>query len=51
MVTAAAVANLHPTIGIYLGVYLLPLRHPIPVARQLANLSEMAPGQSASELV
>ena len=45
MVTAAAVANLHPTIGIYIGVYLLPLRHPIPVARQLANLAEMAPGR------
>ena len=45
MVVAAAVANLHPTIGIYIGVYLLPLRHPIPVARQLANLAEMAPGR------
>ena len=45
MVVAAAVANLHPTIGIYIGVYLLPLRHPIPVARQLANLAEMASGR------
>lgn len=45
MVVAAAVANLHPTIGIYIGVYLLPLRHPLPVARQLANLGEMAPGR------
>ena len=45
MVVAAAVANLHPTLGIYIGVYLLPLRHPIPVARQLANLAEMAPGR------
>jgi len=45
MVTAAALANLHPTLGVYLGVYLLPLRHPIPVARQLANLAEMAPGR------
>ncbi len=45
MVTAAALANLHPTLGVYLGVYLLPLRHPVPVARQLANLAEMAPGR------
>ena len=45
MVIAAGLANLHPTIGIYIGVYLLPLRHPVPVARQLANLAEMAPGR------
>ena len=45
MVTAAALANLHPDLGVYLGVYLLPLRHPVPVARQLANLAEMAPGR------
>ena len=45
MVVAAGVANLHPMLGIYIGVYLLPLRHPIPVARQLANLAEMAPGR------
>ena len=45
MVVAAGVANLHPTLGIYIGVYLLPLRHPRPVARQLANLAEMAPGR------
>ena len=45
MVLAAGIANLHPTIGMYIGVYLLPLRHPVPVARQLANLAEMAPGR------
>ena len=45
MVVAAGVANLHPTLGIYIGGYLLPLRHPIPVARQLANLAERAPGR------
>ncbi|MDG2114339.1 MAG: LLM class flavin-dependent oxidoreductase [Actinomycetota bacterium] len=47
MVLAAAIANLHPTIGMYIGVYLLPLRHPVPVARQLSNLAEMAPGRIA----
>ena len=45
MVIGAALANLHPTLGSYLGVYLLALRHPMPVARQLANLAEMAPGR------
>ncbi len=45
MVLAAGIANLHPTIGMYIGVYLLPLRHPMPVARQLSNLAEMAPGR------
>lgn len=45
MVIAAGIANLHPTIGMYIGVYLLPLRHPVPVARQLSNLAEMAPGR------
>lgn len=45
MVLAAGIANLHPTIGMYIGVYLLPLRHPVPVARQLSNLAEMAPGR------
>lgn len=45
MVAASAVANLHPDVGIYIAVYLLALRHPVPVARQLANLAEMAPGR------
>jgi alkanesulfonate monooxygenase SsuD/methylene tetrahydromethanopterin reductase-like flavin-dependent oxidoreductase (luciferase family) len=45
MLTAAAMANLHPTLGVYLGVYLLALRHPLAVARQLSNLAEMAPGR------
>lgn len=45
MVTAAGLVNLHPDLGVYLAVYLLPLRHPVPVARQLANLAEMAPGR------
>lgn len=45
MVTAASLVNLHPDLNVYLAVYLLPLRHPVPVARQLANLAEMAPGR------
>ena len=45
MVQAAALSQLHPTLTIYLGVYLLALRHPVTVARQLATLSEMAAGR------
>ena len=45
MVQAAALSQLHPELGVYIGVYLLALRHPVPVARQLATLSEVAPGR------
>ena len=34
LVQAAALAMLHPTLPIYSGVYLLPLRHPVLVARR-----------------
>ncbi len=29
----------------YVALYLLPLRHPVPVARQLASIAELAPGR------
>lgn len=45
MVTAAAMAALAPHLPVYLGVYLLPLRHPVPVARQLSTLAQLAPGR------
>lgn len=45
MVQAAALSQCHPTLVIYVGVYLLALRHPVTVARQLATLSELAPGR------
>ena len=45
MVNAATLAAMHPTIKICLGVYLLALRHPVPVARQLSTLSLSAPGR------
>ncbi len=44
-VGAAALSQLHDTLNVMIGVYLLPLRHPMPVARQIASLSEMAPGR------
>ena len=45
LVTVAWLAGLHPTIGVYVGVYLLALRHPVAVARQVSTLAEQAPGR------
>src|SRR6476646_7942654 len=45
LIAAAAYAMLHPTLKVYVAVYLLPLRHPVPVARQLAPLASCAPGR------
>jgi alkanesulfonate monooxygenase SsuD/methylene tetrahydromethanopterin reductase-like flavin-dependent oxidoreductase (luciferase family) len=45
LVQATALAVLHPSLPVYTGVYLLPLRHPVLVARQVANLSQLAPGR------
>src|SRR5439155_16851802 len=45
LITATALAMLEPSLSIYLAVYLLPLRHPVPVARQLATLAQLAPGR------
>jgi alkanesulfonate monooxygenase SsuD/methylene tetrahydromethanopterin reductase-like flavin-dependent oxidoreductase (luciferase family) len=45
LLQATALAALHPTLPIMTGVYLLPLRHPVLVARQLADLGQLAPGR------
>ena len=45
LVQATALAMLHPTLPVYIGVYLLPLRHPVLVARQLADIARLAPGR------
>jgi alkanesulfonate monooxygenase SsuD/methylene tetrahydromethanopterin reductase-like flavin-dependent oxidoreductase (luciferase family) len=45
LVQAASLAAQHPTLPIMTGVYLLPLRHPVLVARQLADLGQFAPGR------
>src|SRR5919106_3915416 len=45
LVLAASLAAQHPTLPIMTGVYLLPLRHPVLVARQLADLGQLAPGR------
>jgi alkanesulfonate monooxygenase SsuD/methylene tetrahydromethanopterin reductase-like flavin-dependent oxidoreductase (luciferase family) len=45
LTTVATYAGLHPTIRLYVGVYQLPLRHPVTVARQLSTLARFAPGR------
>ena len=45
LVQASALAALHPSLRIYCGLYLLPLRHPVLVARQLADVERFAPGR------
>ena len=45
LVQATALAMLHPTLPVHTGVYLLPLRHPVLVARQLADIDRVAPGR------
>jgi alkanesulfonate monooxygenase SsuD/methylene tetrahydromethanopterin reductase-like flavin-dependent oxidoreductase (luciferase family) len=45
LVQATTVAALEPSIRAYVGVYLLALRHPVTVARQIATLCESAPGR------
>jgi alkanesulfonate monooxygenase SsuD/methylene tetrahydromethanopterin reductase-like flavin-dependent oxidoreductase (luciferase family) len=45
LVQATALSMLQPTLPVHTGVYLLPLRHPLLVARQLADLSRIAPGR------
>jgi alkanesulfonate monooxygenase SsuD/methylene tetrahydromethanopterin reductase-like flavin-dependent oxidoreductase (luciferase family) len=45
LIQATALAALHPTLPVHVGVYLLPLRHPVPVARQLVDHARFAPGR------
>lgn len=45
LIQAATLSALDPRLKVCVGVYLLALRHPVTVARQLATLSEAAPSQ------
>ena len=45
LVNAATLLASHPRLHVNVGVYLLALRHPLPVARQIASLCESAPGR------
>ena len=44
-VEVAALSQLHDSLGVMISIYLLPLRHPLPVARQLATMAKIAPGR------
>jgi len=44
-VEVAALSQLNPDLRVMISIYLLPLRHPLPVARQLATMSVVAPGR------
>jgi alkanesulfonate monooxygenase SsuD/methylene tetrahydromethanopterin reductase-like flavin-dependent oxidoreductase (luciferase family) len=41
----AGLSQLHPALQLTVGVYLLPLRHPVTVARAISTFSELAPGR------
>ncbi|MEM7274783.1 MAG: LLM class flavin-dependent oxidoreductase [Actinomycetota bacterium] len=45
IVRLASIGGLEPRLGLYLGVYLLALRHPMVAARQIATLTEFADGR------
>jgi alkanesulfonate monooxygenase SsuD/methylene tetrahydromethanopterin reductase-like flavin-dependent oxidoreductase (luciferase family) len=45
LIQAATITALDPVLPIHIGVYLLALRHPVPVARQIAQICESAPGR------
>src|SRR5215469_6571839 len=45
LITAASMLAGQAELLVYVGLYLLPLRHPVPVARQLASIAQLAPGR------
>jgi alkanesulfonate monooxygenase SsuD/methylene tetrahydromethanopterin reductase-like flavin-dependent oxidoreductase (luciferase family) len=45
LTTATALLAAQDELPVYVAVYLLPLRHPVTVARQLATIAELAPGR------
>jgi alkanesulfonate monooxygenase SsuD/methylene tetrahydromethanopterin reductase-like flavin-dependent oxidoreductase (luciferase family) len=45
LVNATALAAVSTRLVVQTAVYLLPLRHPVPVARQVASLAALAPGR------
>ena len=45
LLRAASILGASEQLRVVIGVYLLPLRHPLPVARQLADIAQLAPGR------
>lgn len=49
LIQATALLSAHPSLSVQTGVYLVGLRHPAIVARQLATIALLAQGDSRSE--
>jgi alkanesulfonate monooxygenase SsuD/methylene tetrahydromethanopterin reductase-like flavin-dependent oxidoreductase (luciferase family) len=45
LINATSLLTHYAELPCYVALYLLPLRHPAPVARQLASIAEIAPGR------
>jgi alkanesulfonate monooxygenase SsuD/methylene tetrahydromethanopterin reductase-like flavin-dependent oxidoreductase (luciferase family) len=45
LIDATAMLTYYSELPCYVALYLLPLRHPVLVARQLASIAELAPGR------
>ena len=45
LLRAAMILGASERLRVMIGIYLLPLRHPLPVARQLADIADLAPGR------
>ena len=45
LITAASMLAAQAELPVYVGLYLLPLRHPVLVARELATIAQLAPGR------
>src|SRR4051794_12994961 len=45
LIRATALLAAQDALPVYVGLYLLPLRHPVVVARQLATIAQLAPGR------
>jgi alkanesulfonate monooxygenase SsuD/methylene tetrahydromethanopterin reductase-like flavin-dependent oxidoreductase (luciferase family) len=45
LISATSLLAVQAALPVYVGVYLLPLRHPVTVARQLATIAQLAPGR------
>lgn len=45
LINATALLASHPTLRVLVGVYQVPARHPVLIARQLASIAALAPGR------
>ncbi|MBV8991873.1 MAG: LLM class flavin-dependent oxidoreductase, partial [Solirubrobacterales bacterium] len=45
LIAATSLLTHYEELPVYVGLYPLPLRHPVLVARQLASIAELAPGR------